>query len=44
MNRRFLPPFFSLSVITVISVINYPSYSSSGLIKDVFDSLFIVRL
>lgn len=44
MNRRFLPSLFSLSVITVISVIIYPSYSSSSLIKDVFDSLFIVRL
>ena len=42
MNRRFLPPFFSLSA--VISVIIYPSYSSSGLIKDMFDSLLIVRL
>ena len=44
MNRRFLPPLFSFSVITVISVIIYPLYSSSSLIKDVFDSLFIVRL
>ena len=43
-NRRYLPPFFSLSVITVISVIIYSLYSSSSLIKDVFDSLFIVRL
>ena len=44
MNRSFLPPLFSLSVITVISVIIYPSYSSSDLIQDMFDSLLIVRL
>ena len=44
MNRGFLPPLFSLSVITVISIIIYPSYSSFSLIKDMFDSLLIVRL
>ena len=44
MNRRFLPPLISLSVITVIGIIIYPWYSSSSLIKDMFDSLLIVRL
>ena len=32
-NRRFLPPLFSMSVITVISIIIYPSYSSLLIVR-----------